>query len=237
MNNKIFYSLVFGFTLGIFISSFLKLGFSFFLFLLILTVLIFSYGWFFANKKSVIILLALFVFSFGLGILRYELKDIKKIDNNLDSLLSKKVNIQGIIGDEPAVKDKTVQLVINNDFGSKILVSTDLFPEFKYGDLIKVEGKLEKPENFETDTGKDFDYIDYLAKEDIFYQISFTKVELISAGHGSFLKTKLFAFKNAFMAKINLLIKEPESSLLGGLLLGAKNSLGKELQTGLVFHT
>ena len=231
MNNKVFYSLVSGFTLGIFISSFLKLGFSFFLFLLILAGLIFAYGWFFAKRKSVIILLVLFIFSFGLGILRYELKDIRKIDNNLENLLGEKVNIQGIVSDEPTVKDKTVQLIINDDSGSKVLVSTDLFPEFKYGDKIKVKGKLEKPENFETDTGKDFDYIDYLAKEDIFYQISFAQGQLISSGHGFWLKEKLFAFKNAFMSKINLLIKEPESSLLGGLLLGAKNSLGKELQT------
>lgn len=231
MNNKIFYSLVSGFTLGIFISSFLKLGFSFFLFLLILTSLIFAYGWFFANKKTAIILLAIFIFSFGLGILRYELKDIRKIDNNLETLLGEKVNIQGVISDEPAVKDQTVQLIINDDSDNKILVSTSLFPVFKYGDLIKVEGKLERPENFETDNGNDFDYINYLAKEDIFYQIGFAKTEFVSAGYGSYLKTKLFAFKNAFMGKINLLIKEPESSLLGGLLLGAKNSLGKELQT------
>ena len=32
---------------------------------------------------------------------------------------------------------------------------------FKYGDVLKVEGNLEKPENFETDVGKEFDYKRY----------------------------------------------------------------------------
>jgi hypothetical protein len=207
MNNKLFYCLVAGFTLGIFISSFFKLGFSFFIFLLILAGLIYIYGRFFAKTNISIILLAIFIFSFGLGILRYEIKNIRTENSNLESVLGEKVTLRGIINDEPAVKDQSAQLIIKEEAGTKILVSTSLFPEFKYGDLVEVTGKLERPENFETDTGKDFDYVNYLAKEDIFYQISFAQSKLISSNHGSYLKTKLFAFKNAFTNKINLLIK------------------------------
>ena len=36
---------------------------------------------------------------------------------------------------------------------------------------------LEKPENFETETGHEFDYVNYLAKDDIFYQISFAQIK------------------------------------------------------------
>jgi len=226
-----FYSCAIGFVLGIFSSSFFKLGFSFFLFLLVLSGLIFAWGKFFAKEKITIILLAIFIFSFSVGILRYEIKGIRNENNKIESLVGEKVNLTGIITDEPAVKDQTAQLIMTEDLGNKILVSTSLFPTFKYGDLIKVAGKLERPENFETDTGNSFDYVNYLAKDDIFYQISFAKAEFISADHGSYIKNKLFAFKNAFTSKINNLIKEPESSLLGGLILGAKNSLGKELQT------
>jgi len=230
VNNKILYILTAGFTFGIFLSSFFKMGFSFFLFLLLLSVIIFIYGKFIFKNQARIIFIALFLFSLSLGILRYEIKEIRTINNNLHTQLGEKVNLEGIIIDEPNIKDDTVRLTVLSN-SEKILVSVGLFPEFKYGDLIQVSGKLEKPDNFETEHGRDFDYIGFLAKDDIFYQISFAQIEFISAGHGSFIKTKLFAFKNAFMAKINFLIKEPESSLLGGLLLGAKNSLGKELQT------
>jgi competence protein ComEC len=231
MNNHFFYTLVFGFTLGIFVSSYLKLGFSFFLFLLLLSALIFILGKFFAKEKSQIILLALLIFSLGLGILRYEIKNTGNKNITLENLVGQKVVLTGIVTEEPASKDQSVQLTVTNELGAKVLVTAGLFPEYKYGDMVEVSGKLEKPASFSTVTGKDFDYVGFLAKEDIFYQISFANPKILSSGHGSSIKTKLFAFKNAFISKINVLIREPESALLNGLLLGAKNSLGKDLQT------
>ncbi len=206
------------------------MGFSFFLFLLLLSILVFIFGRFQIKGKIKITLLAIFILCFSLGILRYEVKDIRAENNYFHNLLGEKVKIEGLIIEEPNIKDQGVELVVLSK-AEKVLVSAGLFPEFKYGDLIQVEGKLEKPENFSTNTGKDFDYVDFLAREDIFYKINFAQAKVISVGQGSFIKTKLFAFKNAFINKTNLLIKEPESSLLAGLLLGAKNSLGKEWQT------
>ncbi len=226
MKSDIFYTLASGFTLGILLSSFFQMGFSFFLLILILSAVISIFGKFFAENNRAVILLTLFIFSFGLGILRYEIKEIRSEENNLSAQLGEKVTLTGVIIDEPKVRDETVQLTITGH----ILVSTGLFPEFKYGDLIEVQGKLEKPENFETENGQEFDYVNYLAKDDIYYQISFAQAKIISENNGSFIRSKLFAFKNAFLSKINLLIKEPESALLGGLILGAKNSLGQEWQ-------
>lgn len=230
MGNKVFYSLVSGFTLGIFLSSFFKLGFSFFLLALLFSLLTFIFGCFFSPNKRQLTLLAIFLLSFGLGILRYEIKDLRPVDN-LAQLAGQKITLTGIITDEPNVKEKSVQLTVAKEVEEKVLVLAPLFPEFKYGDLVEVEGKLEKPDNFTTNNGKDFDYIGFLAKEDIYYQISFAEVKIISSGHGSWLKESLFNLKNAFIRRINFLIKEPESSLLAGLLLGAKNSLGAEWQT------
>jgi hypothetical protein len=229
MSNKVFYVIVSGFTAGIFISSFFKLGFSLFLFLIILSILLFVFAKLFVESKTPLILLVIFIFSFGLGILRYEIKDLKNTNSNLPNLVGQKITLEGIISAEPSVKDQSVQLIVVSK-DEKVLVTTGLFPEYKYGDLIQVEGKLEKTKNFATDTGNDFDYVSFLAKEDVFYQMSFVNPKIISKGNGSFIRTKLFAFKNAFIGKINLLIKEPESSLLAGLLLGAKNSLGEDLQ-------
>lgn len=240
--NNIFYILVAGFTSGIFISSFFKLGFFFFLFLLILAIIIFVYNRFIVKTKIIfLVLLPIFIFSFALGILRYEIKDIRSENDILSELVGQKVALEGVIVDEPNIKEQNVQLVVASEnittlnqvqkATGKVLVIADLFPEFKYGDQVKISGKLERPTNFSTTTGNDFDYVGFLAKDDIYYQMNFVQAEVISGGHGTFIKTKLLAIKNAFIKKINLLIKEPESSLLSGLLLGAKNSLGKEWQT------
>ena len=240
-NDRVFYVLVFGFILGIFLSSFFKVGFSFFIFTVILSLSLFFYGKYFAKTKMPIFLLVIFIFSFGLGILRYEIKENRGRDSTLFDLVDDEIILTGIVGEEPNIKDQNIRLIISEgqvsvlekeiNISEKIMVSVGLFPQFEYGDKIRIEGKLERPKNFLTETDRDFDYISFLAKDDIFYQINFAQAEKISSGHGSFLKRILFTFKNSFIEKINNFIKEPESSLLAGLLLGAKNSLGQELQT------
>ena len=99
-----------------------------------------------------------------------------------------------------------------------------------YGDRVLVSGELRKPEGFETDTGKYFDYPAFLSKDDVFYQMVFPNIGHISSGHGQFIKQHLFSFKNAFLSQIQKLIPDPQVSLLGGLVVGAKQSLGKDLQ-------
>jgi competence protein ComEC len=114
----------------------------------------------------------------------------------------------------------------------KGIISTDLYPEFKYGDLIKISGKLEKPTNFSkfvvgATTSSNFDYVSYLGKDYIFYKINFAKAEFVSSGHGNVIKSILFEIKNSFINNVSKTIQEPESSLLSGILLGAKSSMDK----------
>lgn len=239
-----------GFILAIFICSFLKLGFSFFLLLILLSIVIFIYQKFLLSdlgSKRKILLISLFIFSFGLGVLRYEIKDISNEDIKLSGNLDSKVSIEGLIIDEPNRKDKTAILTVDFkeiilasstvDVSGKGIISTDLYPEYNYGDLIKITGKIEKPTNFSSSSIKDpsqiksqfdgagFDYVSYLAKDDIEYKIDFAKTELISKGNGNPIKTFLFWFKNKFVENLNKVIGEPQSSLLNGILLGAKSSM------------
>jgi competence protein ComEC len=228
-NSRLFYTLFSGFIFAVFVCSFVKISFDIAIFILLLATAIFVYGKFKAEAKVAVVLISVFVFSFALGVLRYDFKEIRPKVDNLASKVGQKVELTGIIIDEPNIKEKNAQLTVEVE-GQKVLVSTGLLPVFKYGDEIKAKGKLEVPENYNSTTSPAFDYVGFLAKDDIYYQLNFASAWIVSSGHGSFLKTKLFAFKNTFMGKINTLIREPESSLLGGLLLGAKNSLGKDLQ-------
>ena len=240
-NEKTITMLVCGFISAIFLSSFIKFGITFSFFLIFLSVVLFLFRKFcstdFESEKQILFII-LFMFSFALGIFRYEIKDSCVLDLNLENNIGSKVSIEGIVSDEPTKKDNRAILTV--DFkniiasSSKIevygrgLISTDLYPEIKYGDLIKINGKLEKPENFDnaTDTNS-FDYVSYLAKDDIFYKIDFAKTELISGGYGNVVKSFLFKIKNSFINNIGKTISEPESSLLSGILLGSKSSIDK----------
>ncbi len=88
---------------------------------------------------------------------------------------------------------------------------------------------LKAPDNIESDDGRVFDYRGYLRVRGIWYTASFVKIDLLESGHGSVVKTGLFKIKHAFTNALNRALPEPESSLMAGLLLGTKQSLGKDL--------
>ena len=147
--------------------------------------------------------------------------------------VGEKVELTGIIVDEPDIRENNQKLVIeikNSEDKVKILVTVGYDENFQYGDEVMVKGKLEKPENFTTDTEKEFDYINYLKKDGIYYLVNYAEVEVLSQGNGSFIKSKLFSFKEKFLEKISFSIREPESLLLGGLILGEKASFSDELR-------
>ena len=81
-------------------------------------------------------------------------------------------------------------------------MTANLSEDYRYGDEINFSGKLEKPENFITDQGKNFDYINYLKKDGIFYVMSYANIEIISRGHGNKIKGTLFYVKEKFLSKI-----------------------------------
>jgi len=240
VSDKSFYVFVAGLISAIFVSSFWRLGFSFFLFLMLVSLVLLAYRKYFLidiSKAQKILLFIIFIFSFGLGVLRYEIKDLPKIDKTLESSIGQKVSVIGIVAEEPGIKENNQELIVDfktiysstNVFG-RGLISTNFYPEFKYGDLVRIEGKLEKPENILKEDGREFDYISHLAKDDIKYKISFAKVSLIYSGNGNFLKSFLFKIKNAFSTNVEKVVSEPQASLLGGILLGSKSAMSKDVQ-------
>lgn len=99
-----------------------------------------------------------------------------------------------------------------------------------YGDELKISGYLNKPKNFSSpDSGREFDYISYLKKDSIFYEIKPIEIAYLRSGQGSVVKEYLFKIKSSFLGQIKKLIPGAEASLLGGLVLGAKEDMGKEL--------
>jgi competence protein ComEC len=111
----------------------------------------------------------------------------------------------------------------------KIIISKSKYPIYQMGDILRVSGKIEKPENFENENGIEFDYINFLAKDNIHGIISYARVTLV--GSNKFrLSRILFSIKNGFLEKLGTVLESPHSELMGGLLLGVKQSLGDELE-------
>lgn len=231
MQNKIFYLSCFGFVLGILFRSFIFVDFYFIVFsgLLLLFFVFFSY---FIFKNKNIFLCFLFFFTLSLGIFRFHLRDIDNFKSvyNLSANIGKELEFKGIIIDDPVFGDKNTKLVIKlSEYkNTNILVSSFSNFDFSYGDEVIIKGKLQKIENFITDNGKEFDYINYLKKDKIFFQILFADVKFLSGENGNTIKSFLFKIKNKFLDNLNYAIPLPESSLMGGLVLGDKANFSKQ---------
>ena len=235
MRDKIFYGICFGFVFGVFLRSFFFVNFyTTILFCVISFAAILFFVFISKNKWGLIC--GFFVLAILFGILRFHSVDVNT-PRFFDLQVGHEVDFSGIIVSEPEIKENSQKLIIETENGNekvKILLSTGFVEEYKYGDRVKFLGKLEKPENFITDYGKEFDYINYLKKDGIFYVMNFPKLQIISHGNGNRIQSALFFIKEKFLEKINFSIKEPESLLMGGLILGEKASFDQMLRQSFI---
>ena len=112
--------------------------------------------------------------------------------------------------------------------GIVIFSKNDL--EFHYGDEINVSGKLEKPANFMTDQDMEFDYVNYLRKDGIYYTMKNPKIEILSSGHGNPIKRVMFFWKEKFNEAIGKVVPAPESTVLDGIILGDRYAFSQQLR-------
>ena len=99
------------------------------------------------------------------------------------------------------------------------------FTDFRYGDRIRAEGKLQTP----TNTG-DFDYREYLARQDVYSLMSRPRVTMLARDQGFAPLGWLYAFKARAKNVIAQILPEPQASLLTGILLGDDSGVPKSVQ-------
>lgn len=177
--------------------------------------------------------LGLIIIFVGAGMLRMSMSDDA---DRLARHAGKNAEFTAIVSSEPEMKDVTQRFVASLSSADGIEVSGDVliignrYPEYEYGDEIKLRGKLVLPENFETYAGGPvFDYVSYLYKDGIRYTMYRPKAEKVAAGKGSPVISALYSMKRSFADSVEGVMSEPESSLLLGLLAGDKSSLGQDI--------
>ena len=68
----------------------------------------------------------------------------------MQNKVGQKVTLVGVVSDEPEQKENYVRLVLETKDKSKILIYVQSYPQYEYGDKLKIAGVLKKPENFGT---------------------------------------------------------------------------------------
>ncbi len=167
------------------------------------------------------------------GIWRYQIAELGVVNNELRKLndLGKEITLIGLVAAEPDIREKSVKLTVKpENINGKVLVTINRYPEYQYGDKLRITGKLEAPPVYE-----DFNYKDYLAKDGIYSIVNFPEVELMGSGFGNPLMKVIFSLKNKFETASRSFISPPQEGILEALIFGEEGRISKEWKDKLNF--
>ena len=243
--SKVFLYFCVSFIVGIFIDSFFKFNIPALLVVLILAILLIFVFW----KYKMLVIVGFCLLFLLFGVFRHHQKDMLAI-HNLIALMAeqqKEVVFLGSVCAEPDVRDAITKLVIcdielvgnqQNFADGKVLINVRKYPEYKYGDRIKIAGKLELPSFFD-DSANSFDYRRYLAKDGIYAIMRYSKVTLsdefdTSSNIFDTLRKNCFSAILDFKGKLRQVIYQnlspPHSLMLGSIILGDKKRISDEMK-------
>jgi len=224
--SKIFLYFCLSFIGGIFLSSTSNIPQLLTLSFLILGILLISVLW--PYKKFVIIGFAiLFLVA---GIWCHQQAESKIINNELKNFSDQgqKLTLIGTITKEPDIRENNIKLTIKPEkIEGRVLVTTNRYPQYQYGDKIKIRGYLKTPQEF-----PDFNYKNYLAKDGIYSVIYYPEIELLSRENyqslTSIVYAKILSFRNKLRESIYRNLSPPQGSILGAVILGDKRKISPE---------
>ncbi|MFZ2098857.1 MAG: ComEC/Rec2 family competence protein [Anaerolineales bacterium] len=184
-------------------------------------------------------ILSLMIVSLSLGAIRFQVSQPVVNPSFIAYYNDQSIEyvIDGTLVEAPDVRDTYTNLRINvNDLhpvgeetsipvGGHLLARVSANTDFKYGDLIRLQGFIATPSENE-----DFSYRDYLANQGIYSTMSYPSTSLIQHGLGNPLKTALYAFRQRALDVIYKIYPDPEASLLAGILLGVESGIPQAVQ-------
>lgn len=226
--SKTLFFLCLSFIVGIFIESIIKVPQIFLWAFLFLAVLLIFASLFF---KKLIFIAGFCLFFLILGILRIQISEFNVVNDKLSKFNGTgQVVLQGFVFAEPDLRDTSQKIVVKAQ-GSKILITTTRYPEYKYSDQLKITGKLEKP--FETE---EFSYKNYLMKDGIYSVMGFPKISVIGRQKPNFAQavySGVLFIKGKLRQSLDKNFSPPESLILKGIILGDKTAIPQDVKNQL----
>ena len=191
------------FLIGIVLSYYFSLSVVFFSAFLICVYLCYK------RKEFIVLILILS----GLLLGGYRYSSVFRELKNTAIIEEAQIEINARIIAEPILKESYQRIII-----PKIVIYTDRYPRYNYGDIINIKGIV-----------KPFDDFRSYSSIIVSGRMSNPSIELISPAKFSLRKVSLLV-KNKIVGSLQKIIPEPQSSLLVSLMFGAKNNLTSALE-------
>lgn len=146
--------------------------------------------------------------------------------SNLNQFYDQELELEGVIINEPERRINQQKFEFKaEDVPGKILITTEIYPEYHYGDKLEIYGKLREPTVFE-----DFDYRQYLAKDKIYLVIYSPYIKLLENNQGNWFYQRIFNFKDKLRGVIEQTLLPPQGSILKAIFLGDRFGLSEEFK-------
>ncbi len=122
-------------------------------------------------------------------------------------------------------KSRRLTVCVGGEVKGRVLVTTNLYPEYNYGDWVAISGELEAPPLIDG-----FDYESYLARYDVYSVMYYPKIESAAGGISLMQNIYLYLLKFKWFLKktIERNLPEPEAGLASALLLGYRRTVMRD---------
>jgi len=145
------------------------------------------------------------------------------------------VEIQGMVKEAPDVRDRYSLLTVSassinitgegeEEVSGDVLIKVPRYPQYHYGDVLRVTGNLNDPPVF-----GDFDYKSYLEHQGIYSVSYYPGIEVLDEGRGFKPLEWLYSFRESLSDSLARALPEPQCSVAQGILLGIRSNIPDSL--------
>lgn len=224
-------TIVAGFASGIFIRSFVTVGWAGIAFALLVAGIFIASA--FLRERRAYRLCAVFCIFCILGVARTALGDTP-LPAEFRADVGHPVSYQGIVVGDPQLGDvsqRTPIRIERDGARAKILAVAPRIEQVAVSDRVTVTGVLDLPLPFssEEEGGRTFRYDRFLAKDGIHFTLEDAHVTVDAPAPWYSLPAFLARMKHAFIRGLEVALPEPFASLAGGIVIGGKTGLGDDL--------
>jgi competence protein ComEC len=186
--------------------------------------------------RSSFFFFCLFFIFLCLGLMRGGLAEHKVSQEQIDYYNGQKLEIIGVITETDIRRDKAkYQIEVDGMvfpegaemfpcLQGTILITLNKYPQYHYGDKVRVVGELQEPGKFEG-----FNYGNYLSRYGVYSVMYYPYIEVLDTGQGSLFWAGMTWMQTKFLSQINKLLPEPHASFEAGLLVGARKGIPDDL--------